>query len=242
MLLVLIAIAAGAFLPLQVGMNTRLAHFVGGPVRASLVSFTVGGLILLTLVAVAYRGGGHRAANAPWWAWIGGALGAFYVVSAIVVGPRLGATTFFGILVATQLLVSVVLDRFGWLGYAQHAPSPGRLAGVAMLVCPLAGNYAVRVIEWPLARAHPLHFSDTKTVIVSFGTNQLASFRVGTNDSFSGLVGTNSFVHLEIVPMMVGTNQLLGLAVPPGPQAEPGLGIQIINLSPAGSFIVATKV
>ena len=133
-LLVLIAIAAGAFLPLQVGMNSRLAHFVGGPVRASLVSFTVGGLILLAVVAIAFRGRGHRAAHAPWWAWLGGSLGAFYVVSAIVVGPRLGATTFFGILVATQLLVSVVLDRFGWLGYAQHAPSPSRLAGVALLV------------------------------------------------------------------------------------------------------------
>jgi transporter family-2 protein len=41
-LLVLIAVAAGAFLPLQVGMNSSLAHFVGGPIRASLVSFTVG--------------------------------------------------------------------------------------------------------------------------------------------------------------------------------------------------------
>jgi len=118
----------------------------------------------------------------------------------------------------------------------------GVAAGLAMLICLLAGNYAVRVIEWPLARAHPLHFTDTKTVIVSFGTNQLTSFRVGTNDAFSAIVGTNSFIHLEIVPLTIGTNQLLGLTVPPGPQASPGLGIQIINLSPAGSFIVATKV
>ena len=134
MLLVLVVVAAGAFLPLQVGMNGRLAHFVGGPVRASFVSFAVGGLILLAIVAIAYRGGGHRATSAPWWAWLGGALGAFYVVSAIAVGPRLGATTFFGILVATQLVVSVILDRFGWVGYARHPPSPGRLAGVALLV------------------------------------------------------------------------------------------------------------
>ena len=133
-LLVLLTIAAGAFLPLQVGVNSRLAHYVGGPVRASLVSFTVGGLILLAVVLIAFRGGEHRASSAPWWAWIGGAFGAFYVVSSIVAGPRLGATTFFGILVATQLLVSVVVDRFGWLGYTQHSPGPARLAGVAMLV------------------------------------------------------------------------------------------------------------
>jgi len=113
---------------------------------------------------------------------------------------------------------------------------------VTMVVCLFAGNYLVRVLEWPLHRAHPLHLSKTQTVIISFGTNQLSSFKVGTNDAFSTVIGTNSFLHLEIVPITVGTNQLLGLTVPPGPQEEPGLGIQIINQSPAGSFIVATKV
>ncbi len=133
-LLVLVAVVAGAFLPIQTGVNARLGHFVGGPVRASLVSFTVGALVLLVVVAVAFRNGGGRPSAAPWWAWIGGALGAFYVVSAVVVGPRIGAATFFGILVAAQLAASVVLDRFGWLGYERHAASPARIAGVALLV------------------------------------------------------------------------------------------------------------
>ncbi|HWD94500.1 MAG TPA: twin-arginine translocase subunit TatC [Verrucomicrobiae bacterium] len=118
----------------------------------------------------------------------------------------------------------------------------GVAAGVAMLVCLLAGNYLVRVIEWPLARAHPLHFSKTQTMIVSFGTNQIATFNVGTNDAFSAFAGTNRFTRLQLVPLTVGTNQVLALAPVPGPQPDPGLGIQIINLSPAGSFIVATKV
>lgn len=141
-LLLLLTVAAGALLPAQVGMNTRLAHFVGGPVRASFVSFAIGALLLLAIVLVAYRGGGHRVTSTPWWAWLGGAVGAFYVVSSIVVGPRLGATTFFGVLVATQLVASVVLDRFGWVGYAKHAPSPGRLVGVALLV---TGALLVRI-------------------------------------------------------------------------------------------------
>jgi sec-independent protein translocase protein TatC len=117
----------------------------------------------------------------------------------------------------------------------------GIAAGVTMLVCLLAGNYLVRILEWPLACAHPLHFSKTQTVAVFFGTNQITSFNVSTNDAFSSVVGTNRFIHLQVVPLTVGTNQLLGLAPVPG-QPAPGLGIQIINLSPAGSFIVATKV
>ncbi len=98
------------------------------------------------------------------------------------------------------------------------------------------------VLHLQLVDGFHAHVGKTQPVIISFGTNQLTSYRVGPNDAFSTVIGTNSFLHLEIVPITVGTNQLLGLAVTPGPQAEPGLGIQIINLSPAGSFIVATKV
>src|SRR6185437_9164573 len=118
----------------------------------------------------------------------------------------------------------------------------GVAAMVAMLLCLLAGNHLVRVLELPLHRAHPLHLTEQQSVTLSFGTNQLSNFTVGTNDAFASVIGTNHFVHLEIVPITVGTNVLLGLNARPDLPEEPGLGIQIINLSPAGSFIVATKV
>src|SRR5579864_3308226 len=101
----------------------------------------------------------------------------------------------------------------------------GSTVGVAMLVCLLAGNYLVRILEWPLQRAHPLHLGKGQTVLITFGTNQLTRFRIGTNDPFSSVVGTNRFTHLEIVPITVGTNQVLGMARRPGPEIEPGLGI-----------------
>jgi bacterial/archaeal transporter family-2 protein len=115
-------------------VNARLSHFVGGPLRASLVSFTIGAVLLLFVVLLAARGEGHRAGAAPWWAWVGGALGVVYVVSSIVVAPRLGAAPFFGILVAAQLVTSVVVDRFGWLGFPERGVGGLRLTGVALLV------------------------------------------------------------------------------------------------------------
>jgi transporter family-2 protein len=87
LLLLLFAVVAGAFLPLQAGVNARLAHFIGGPVRAAMVSFVVGALLLFVVVALFDRSGEHRAAGAPWWVWIGGAFGAFYVTATVVV-PR----------------------------------------------------------------------------------------------------------------------------------------------------------
>jgi sec-independent protein translocase protein TatC len=115
-------------------------------------------------------------------------------------------------------------------------------AGVAMLICLLAGNYVVRILEWPLSRAPVRHPANTRTVRLVFGTNQLASFQTATNDPFVSLAGSNQLVQLEIVPLNLGTNQVLGLSVQNPPNTTEKLPIQIINLSPAGAFIVATKV
>lgn len=113
-----------------------------------------------------------------------------------------------------------------------------------MLACLLGGNYVIRVLEWPLTRAPVHHSAKTQTVRVLFGTNQLSVLQITTNDPLASLVGTNPFVRLELVPVLQGTNRALtwrALDDSDHP-AEKGLPIQIINLSPAGSFIVATKV
>src|SRR5215472_13874009 len=85
----------------------------------------------------------------------------------------------------------------------------GAAAGTAMLVCLLAGNYAVRFLEWPLSRA-PMPSSRAKTLRVIFGTNQLGSFQVATNDPLAAIVGTNRSVRLRLAPITIGTNQVLG--------------------------------
>ena len=120
----------------------------------------------------------------------------------------------------------------------------GVAAGVAMLGCLLGGNYVVRVLEWPLTRAPVPHSSKAQTVRVVLGTNQLSVLQITTNDPLASLIGTNPLVRLELLPVLKGTNQVLewrALDDSDRP-AEKGLPIQIVNLSPAGSFIVATKV
>jgi transporter family-2 protein len=133
-LLLLFAIVAGSFLPLQAAVNAKLADYVGGPVRASAISFTVGAICLLIVVVLFYRSNGHRAGHAPWWAWIGGALGAVFVTSSVVVPVRIGAAAFFGIVVAAQLVTSVLIDQFGLLSFTQRQISPLRLVGVGLLI------------------------------------------------------------------------------------------------------------
>jgi sec-independent protein translocase protein TatC len=119
-------------------------------------------------------------------------------------------------------------------------------AGLAMLGCLLGGNYVVKVLEWPLSQT-PLGFSTkSQTVRVMFGTNQFALFRVtSTNDPWAPFIGTNRFVRLEVTPVQNGASWVLGLSAPIADNNTPQnrrLPIDIVNLSPAGSFIVATKV
>jgi sec-independent protein translocase protein TatC len=116
-------------------------------------------------------------------------------------------------------------------------------AGVAMLACLLGGNYVVRVLERPLHRAPQLHSSKAQTVRVLFGTNELSVLHVTTNDPIASLIGTNPAVRLELVPTFQGDKPVLSWRASPDAEGATsrGLPIQIINLSPAGSFIVATK-
>jgi len=127
----LLAIAA---LPFQAGINARLATFVGGPIRASAISFAVGTIVLVLLSLIATRGviSTGRLGNVPWWAWLGGAVGAGYVASAVAAAPRLGALNLFAAVIFGQIVCSVALDHYGVL-YKEHSLSTGRIAGIVLL-------------------------------------------------------------------------------------------------------------
>jgi transporter family-2 protein len=130
----LFAFAAGCMLSLQAGVNTQLAEWMGGPVRGALVSFAVGTIVLLAIAAAFFHDRSvENLRNAPWWIWVGGLLGAFFVVATIVTAPELGAAAMVVILVAGQSVAALVLDHYGWVGFPVHHVTPGRILGVVLL-------------------------------------------------------------------------------------------------------------
>lgn len=130
------AFACGAIVPLQATINATLRTHLPSPMQAALVSFTVGTLALL-LYVIAERSPWPTAAavaNVPWWGWIGGVLGAFFVFSSLVVVPKLGAATMLAVIVAGQMTASMLMDHYGVLGLAQQAITPIRLFGAGLVV------------------------------------------------------------------------------------------------------------
>lgn len=126
---------AGVAVASQSGVNATLARGVGGPVQAAFLSFAVGTVALL-LVVLARRDAWPDAAALgalPWWAWVGGLLGAFYVTVAVLAAPKLGAGALVAGVIAGQLLAVVVIDHFGWLGFPQRLLTLPRMVGVVLL-------------------------------------------------------------------------------------------------------------
>jgi transporter family-2 protein len=137
-----LTILAASFLTIQAGVNAKLSLFVGGAVRATLISFVLGTLVALVLFLVVPGESHLPVADAPWWAWLGGILGTLFVFTAIVAAPRLGAASYVALVVAAQLTTSVVLDHFGWIGFAERQLSALRVLGVVLL---LGGALLVRL-------------------------------------------------------------------------------------------------
>lgn len=132
---ILLALAAGLCLPTQAGINAQLGAWTRSPVSAALISFAVGtaGLLAYATVTRIPLPPLATAAAQPWWLWCGGLLGAFFVAAAVVLVAKLGATTMLALILAGQLLASLVYDHFGLLGFPVHPISPGRLLGICLL-------------------------------------------------------------------------------------------------------------
>jgi len=125
----------GVFLSAQAPINAALARSLGDPLLAACISFGVGFLILGVISA--FRGAlpsGGAVAAAPWWAWLGGFLGAFYVAIVIWGVPQLGAVSTIAALVFGQVVAALVLDSIGAFGLPVQAISWQRIVAAGLIL------------------------------------------------------------------------------------------------------------
>ncbi|MBF9196881.1 DMT family transporter [Microvirga terrestris] len=125
----------GAFLSAQAPINAALAKSLGDPVLAACISFGVGFLILAVLSA--FRGSwpsSSAMAAAPWWSWLGGLLGAFYVAVVIWGVPQLGVVSTVAALIFGQVAAALVLDAVGAFGLPVQAITWQRLLAAGMIL------------------------------------------------------------------------------------------------------------
>ena len=133
---IIVAILAGVVFAVQPAINKNVGRSLNHPIQASFVSFLVGTLLLLIInFALGLKlPSTDRLIAIPWWLWLaGGAIGAFVVTAALSIQSKIGAGVWISCFIFGQLVMSILLDNYGWLGLSIHPINPMRAIGVFLL-------------------------------------------------------------------------------------------------------------
>ena len=141
---ILLALFAGAILPVQGAVNALLRADIGAPITVAAISFVVAtaGMALVQLFVVitgrAPRPTLRPLAGVPWWGWLGGLCGAAYVTTVFTAIMAIGAAAVVGLTVAGQQVASVFFDRWGLMRMPTRPVTGARLLGVVLLFAGVA--------------------------------------------------------------------------------------------------------
>lgn len=131
---VVLALAAGLAGSVQAAVMGKLGERVGifeALAFSTIVSIVIG-LTTLLIVRQSFSGIGE-AARQPVWLWTGGALSAFIVLAITVGPPRIGVTSTVALVIAGNLAMAALIDRFGWLGNDRIDLNWQRVLGIMLL-------------------------------------------------------------------------------------------------------------
>jgi len=129
-------IFGGALQTCGAAMNAQLFQSLGNKWLANAVSFTLITAFFLIMFAMFPNPLPTQAgiARMPWWAAIGGLVGAVQVYAGLTLVNKVGAGPFVGIAVTAALVTSLLLDHYGWFNMPAHAVNSWRVLGAALII------------------------------------------------------------------------------------------------------------
>jgi transporter family-2 protein len=71
--------------------------------------------------------------RAPPWLWLAGVMSAFIVFAVALGPPRVGTTTTIALIIAGNLVMAAVIDRYGLFGLDRIGLTPIRVLGIVLL-------------------------------------------------------------------------------------------------------------
>lgn len=141
----LLGIGTGGCSTLQITINGQLGVALHSAIHASLVSFIVGTISLLLMVCVQrppLKVKQPSEGKNPWWMWMGGFLGALYVIGNAWISPRIGVGTSVVVGLLGLMSAGLIIDETGILESQRH---PVSLRQVISLVVMFVGVCLIRL-------------------------------------------------------------------------------------------------
>ena len=128
------ALATGFMIASQALVNAKLGQYIGGPIWAAFTSFLVGTIFIFGFgLIVKGKLPEIQFEHLQWWMFLGGLMGAFFVISSITIVPVMGVTAMIALFIAGQLVAATLLDHYGILAEAPKPMTLQKIAGICVL-------------------------------------------------------------------------------------------------------------
>lgn len=131
----ILAIIAGAIVPIQVGVNAVLDQQLKSPFFTSFIVFVVGavGIFISFLFTEETIPTAVTVKSSSWWAWLGGLLGALYILSLIILSQYINIGLLTILALAGQLVMAMIVDHFGWFGATVNPITYLKVLGLVLI-------------------------------------------------------------------------------------------------------------
>ncbi len=140
----LAAVISGCLSAVVGAILASLGQVIGSAIQATTVLFAIATAVMIVFCCASGSIVKARKAftsSAPWWMWMGGILGAIIVYGNAWLIPLIGVSVFMMALLIGQLLLSLLMERHGWLGAPKKHISWTQLARIIIM---LAGIFLIK--------------------------------------------------------------------------------------------------
>ncbi|NMO97324.1 DMT family transporter [Paenibacillus lemnae] len=131
-----LALLAGAALSFEGAIYAELGKSIG-QIETSFYNFFMGAIIMGLLLIFFRKGKISYAFEAPRWTLLGGVLGVVYLTSIVVSVPFVGVGITMVAVIIGQLVMSMVIEHFGWLGSKRTGINKEKVFAVVSMVIAL---------------------------------------------------------------------------------------------------------
>ena len=145
-LMVVVVVLSGAVLCVQSAMNGKLGSRVG-VLESAWLTFTLGALVMFIISFYTEPQHALTLFTVPRWQVGGAFFGVIYMIVIVFAMPRVGTAAATVAVISGQLLMSLLIDNFGWLGNHVIPLGSNRIGAMLLLAFALGLIYKSNTVN-----------------------------------------------------------------------------------------------